>query len=267
MSPKPPAALVFAASDPVCGAGIQADILTLSALGCQPLTVVTALTAQDTTGVHTLLPVSADFVRRQASSLIEDIPIAAIKIGLLGCADHARIAAGVAMQLNVPLVLDPVLASGRGDMLADDSLREALLDALLPHTDLVTPNIPEAHALFPEMPPDAPLPQLAQRMIERGARHVLITGAHASIPEVINTLYGAEGKIRADHWPRLSNSYHGSGCTLASAVAAFLARGYSMEAAVYEAQCYVSQTLRHAHHPGRGQAIPNRLFALKDHLP
>ncbi|MCL2021035.1 MAG: hydroxymethylpyrimidine/phosphomethylpyrimidine kinase [Betaproteobacteria bacterium] len=262
MPPNPPAVLVFAASDPVCGAGLQADILTLSALGCQPLTVVTALTAQDTTGVEAVLPVAADFVRQQLHCLAADIAIAAIKVGLLGNADHARIAADAAMKLKVPLVLDPVLASGRGDKLADESLREALLAILLPHTELITPNIPEAYALFPEMPPDAPLPQLAQRMIARGARHVLITGAHAPTPEVINTLYSAEGKIRADHWPRLANSYHGSGCTLASAVAAFLARGYDMEAAVYEAQCYVSQTLRHAHHPGRGQAIPNRLFAL-----
>jgi hydroxymethylpyrimidine/phosphomethylpyrimidine kinase len=265
MPSQPPVVLVFSASDPTCGAGIQADVLTLSALGCHPLAIITALTAQDTTGVKAVLPVSADFIRQQVRCLVADISIAAIKVGLLGNADHAHIAADVAMKLNVPLVLDPVLASGRGDMLADEPLRDALLDALLPHTELITPNIPEARALFPKMPPDTPLPQLAHIMIERGARHVLITGTHAPTKKVTNRLYGAQGQIRADHWPRLAGSYHGSGCTMASAVAAFLARGYVMKTAVYEGQSYVSKTLRHAYHPGRGQAIPNRLFALSDH--
>jgi len=262
MSSFPPAVLVFAASDPVCGAGIQADTLTLAALGCHPLTVVTALTVQDTTGVAAILPTPADFVRQQAQCLLADIAIAAIKIGLLGHADHASIAAEIAARLNVPLVLDPILASGRGDRLVDDAMRDALRDTLLPAATLITPNVPEAYALFPDMPPDTPLPQLARRMIEQGARHVLLTGTHAPTQPVINTLYGAAGEIRADTWPRLPDSYHGSGCTLAAASAAFLARGYPMDTAVYEAQRYVSNTLQDAYRPGRGQAIPNRLFAL-----
>jgi hydroxymethylpyrimidine/phosphomethylpyrimidine kinase len=260
-----PLVLVFAASDPVCGAGIQADILTLATLGCHPLTVLTALTAQNTLGVDAVLPVAPDFVRRQAQSLLADnLSIAAIKVGLLGDAGHAEIVAEVAAKLEMPLILDPVLASGRGDPLADDALRTALRDILLPHAELVTPNVPEAYALFPEMPAETPLPQLARLMTGQGARHVLVTGTHAPDAEVINTLYGAEGEIRADHWPRFPDSYHGSGCTLASAIAAFLARGHGMETAVYEAQRYVLKTMERAYRPGRGQAIPNRLFALAD---
>ena len=262
MPSSPPAVLVFAASDPVCGAGLQADCLTLAALGCHPLTVVTALTAQDTKGIEAVFPIPADFVRQQTRCLLADIPIAAIKVGLLGQADHASIVAETAARLKVPLILDPILASGRGDRLADDSLRDALWNTILPAAELLTPNVPEAYALCPDMPPATPLPQLAEAMLERGARHVLITGAHAATEPVINTLYGREGAIRADAWPRLPDTYHGSGCTLASAATAFLAHGYPMETAVYKAQLYVSNALRAAYHPGRGQAIPNRLFAI-----
>ena len=261
MPPSRPAVLVFAASDPVCGAGLQADILTLSALGCHPLTVVTALTVQDTTGVEAVLPVDSDFVREQSDCLLADVPVAAIKVGLLGSASQAEIVAEVARKLKAPLVLDPVLASGRGDALADAALCHALREILLPHAALITPNVPEAYALFPELPRETPLAHLARRMLEGGAGQVLLTGTHASTPEVINTLYGREGEIRADCWPRLSGSYHGSGCTLASAVAAFLARNYIMEDAVYEAQAYVMETLLYSYRVGRGQSIPARLCA------
>src|SRR5438105_2220062 len=146
--PAPPMVLTFAASDPTGGAGVQADLLTLAALGCHPLSVVTALTVQDTRGVEALEPVAADLVSRQAEALLAESEIAAFKVGVLGSVANARaVAAIVALRPRVPLVVDPVLASGRGDPLASDALIAALLELVVPRATLVKPNSLEAKRL------------------------------------------------------------------------------------------------------------------------
>lgn len=262
-SPSLPQVLVFAASDPSSGAGIQADILALASLGCHPLTAVTALTVQDTVGIESVHPVSAELLELQARAVLEDMPVAAFKIGVLGSVENVlAVAEIVADYPETPLIFDPVLASGRGDELADEEIISAIREMLLPQTTLLTPNAPEARRLA-ESDDDESEPSIdvcAQRLIEMGAQYVLITGTHESTPQVINTLYGPEGVIRRDRWERLPGSYHGSGCTLASAIAGCIAGGASVEDAVHDAQDYTWQTLANAFRGGMGQLIPDRFF-------
>ena len=246
----PPIVLTFAASDPTGGAGLQADLLTLAALGCHPLSVLTGLTVQDTSGVEHLEAIAADLVVRQARALLAETRVAAFKAGVLASADNVRaVAALAAGHAEVPLVVDPVLASGRGDPLASEAVRSALLEALVPHTTVLTPNSVEAERLGG-----------VRRLLDLGARYVLVTGTHDDTPEVINRLYDAGGLVREDRWQRLPGSYHGSGCTLASAVAAGLANGRGVPEAVREAQEYTWQALAAGFRTGAGQLLPNRFY-------
>jgi hydroxymethylpyrimidine/phosphomethylpyrimidine kinase len=229
---------------------LQADLLTLAALGCHPLSVLTGLTVQDTSGVEHLEAIPADLVARQARALLAETPVAAFKAGVLASAENVRaVAAIVARHAGTPLVVDPVLASGRGDALAGNAVRKAMLEALVPRTTLLTPNTLEAERLGG-----------AQQLLDLGARYVLVTGTHDQTAEVINRLYDAGGLVREDRWPRLPGSYHGSGCTLASAVAAALAKGRSMPDAVRDAQEYTWQALAAGFRSGAGQLLPNRFY-------
>jgi hydroxymethylpyrimidine/phosphomethylpyrimidine kinase len=263
---SPPIVLAFAASDPSGGAGVQADLLTLASMGCHPLSVITALTVQDTAGVESMLAIDSDWVADQARCLLEDMQIDAIKIGVLGSVENiAAIAEIVSDYPDIPLVLDPVLASGRGDELATDAMMHALAELLLPHTTLLTPNSMEARRLAESDDDVEPsLAQCAERLIDAGCENVLITGTHEATVQVVNTLYAKSGVVRSDTWERLPGTYHGSGCTLASALAAMLANGIALADAVREAQEYTWQALAKAYRPGMGQLIPDRLFWARD---
>ena len=251
MFSPPPFVLTFAASDPTGGAGLQADLLTLAALGCHPLSVVTALTVQDTRGVESIDAVDAALVERQAAALLAETKVAAFKLGVLGSEANARaVAKIVASHPRVPLVVDPVLASGRGDPLASDALIATLLELIMPRATLATPNSIEARRLGGE-----------RSLLDRGCRYVLVTGTHEATSDVVNTLYDASGKVREDRWPRLAGSYHGSGCTLASAAAAQLAHGVPVADAVRAAQDFTWRSLSAGFRPADGQFIPNRFFA------
>jgi hydroxymethylpyrimidine/phosphomethylpyrimidine kinase len=255
--------LAFAASDPTGGAGMQADLLTLASLGCHPLSVLTAISAQDTRGVEGLLALEPAWIARQARQVLADIPVAAFKIGVLGSARNAEtVAAILAEYPRVPVVLDPVLASGRGDPLADSETLQALRSALLPRTSVLTPNSRETRSLALAAP-DASLPDCARALTGLGCKYVLVTGTHEAGAQVVNTLYDASGKLRDDRWPRLAGEYHGSGCTLASALAAMLAKGLDVPEAAQAAQAYTWKTLEAGFRPGRGQHLPNRFFASK----
>ena len=258
----PPIVLSFAATDPTGGAGIQADLLTLSSMGCHALTVVTAITVQDTAGVEDLFAIDADWVSDQARGLLEDMSVAAFKIGLLGSVENCAVIAEIVSDYpDVPLILDPVLASGRGDEMASEDVIEAMREMLVPQTTLITPNSLEARRLAEDGGDDEQsLEACAKRILELGCEYVLITGTHENSPMVVNTLYGQQGVIRNDSWQRLPGSYHGSGCTLASAIAATLANGLDIPEAVREAQEYTWQTLNAAFRPGMGQHIPDRFF-------
>jgi hydroxymethylpyrimidine/phosphomethylpyrimidine kinase len=254
----------FSASDPSGGAGLQADLLTIASMGCHPLSVITAVTVQDTSGVEGILPIDSEWVVDQARAMLEDVPVAAFKIGLLGSVENiAAIAEVMADYPDVPLVLDPVLASGRGDDLTDEDMLDAMRELLIPQSTIIVPNSMEARRLAQDEDneeDDPSLEECAKRLLGLGCEYVLITGTHEQTPKVINTLYGENGVIRNDGWDRLPNVYHGSGCTLASAIAALLAQNIDVLEAVKEAQEYTWQTLNAGFRPGMGQHIPDRFF-------
>ena len=268
MEQPPPAVLVFSATDPSGGAGLQADVLTLSAMGCHPLSVVTAITVQDTAGVDDVFALEAEWVADQARCILEDAPVAAFKLGMLGSVEAiAAIAEIVSDYPDVPLILDPVLSSGRGDELATDEMIAAMRELIVPQTTLITPNSLEARRMAHDEgieDDDPSLEECASRLLKAGCEYVLITGTHNNTLQVINTLYHQEGIIRSDHWERLPGSYHGSGCTLAAAIAAGIAQGLSVDEAVKDAQEFTWHTLKYAFRLGMGQFIPDRLFWAHD---
>jgi hydroxymethylpyrimidine/phosphomethylpyrimidine kinase len=259
-----PLVMSFAATDPSGGAGLQADILTISSMGCHPLLAVTAITVQDTSGVDDVMAIDPEWVADQARAMLEDVPVAAFKIGLLGSVENiAAIAEILADYPDIPLVLDPVLSSGRGDELANADMLDAMCELLIPQTTIITPNSIEARrlALDEDNEEDDPtLEECAKRILRMGCEYVLITGTHEQTPKVINTLYAERGVLRSDSWARLPGIYHGSGCTLSAAIASLLAQNVDMQEAVKEAQEYTWQSLRSGFRPGMGQHIPDRLF-------
>jgi len=250
MPQSPPIVLTFAASDPTGGAGLQADLLTLAARGCHPLSVVTALTVQDTCGVQSMQPVEPALVADQARCLLADFEVAAFKLGVPGSAQNiGAIARILAEHPQVPVVVDPVLASGRGDTLCTEDGILALKEMIFPLATVATPNSLEARRLGG-----------IDALLALGCRYVLVTGTHEEGAEVVNKLHDARGLVREDRWQRLPGSYHGSGCTLASALAAALARGLAMPEAVRDAQDYTWHALAAGFRPGAGQFIPQRFF-------
>jgi hydroxymethylpyrimidine/phosphomethylpyrimidine kinase len=254
MTMQPPVVLSLSGHDPTGGAGLQADIETISRLGCYPCTVVTALTVQDTRNVRRVLPQPPEDFLEQARTLLADLPVAAIKIGLLGSVPIVRAVAELLAEMEgVPVVLDPILAAGGGRNLAGGGLIAEIKARLIPRATIVTPNTPEARKLAGKDDPD----DCARELLRLGCPNVLLTGTHEDGPDVVNRWYGADG-VMSRRWPRLPGSYHGSGCTLASAVAACLARGCSMETAVREAQRFAWEALNRGWQLGKGQFLPNR---------
>jgi hydroxymethylpyrimidine/phosphomethylpyrimidine kinase len=263
---RPAVVVSFAASDPTGGAGIQADCLAIAALGCHAATVVTALTAQDTRGVHGMLAVAPRWVEEQAARLLADMAAGAFKIGVLGSAENAAAVARIlAAHPRAPVVVDPVLASGRGDALADEAAIAALRAEILPRATVATPNSLEVRRLAGAQA--ACLDDCAARLVALGCKYVLVTGTHEPGAQVQNTLYGEGGRIRSDAWPRLPGEYHGSGCTLAAALAAFLARGLDVIEAARKAQAYTWRALAAGYRAGAGQLVPDRLAAARSRDP
>ena len=264
MLQPPPIVLSFSANDSSGGAGIQADTLTLASMGCHPLSVITAITVQDTVGVDDVMALNPGWVADQARAVLEDMPVHAFKIGMLGSVEIIAAIAEIVLDYpDIPIVLDPVLSSGRGDELASEDMILAMRELLLPQTTIITPNSIEARRLVQDDTEDfdeLDLDQCGGRLLHMGCEYVLITGAHENTRQVTNTLYTDSGIVRSDVWQRLTGSFHGSGCTLASAIAATLANGLPISDGVYEAQEYTWQALKAGFHPGMGQYLPDRLF-------
>lgn len=257
MLPTPPTVLIIAGNDPSGGAGIAADIQAVTAAGAHPAPVVTALTVQDTVNASAVEPAPPELVAAQAAAVLADIPVAAVKIGLLATAGIARaVAELLAQHPGIPVVLDPVLVAAGGARLAEDELVDVMLEHLCPLTMLLTPNALEIRRLAPAG--DSTAARTAA-LLDAGCDWVLAKGGDETDQgaEVVNTLYGA-GAPRVFRWPRLEGSFHGSGCTLASACAARLALGEPVDTAVASAQALVHGWLERAFRPGRGQLVPLR---------
>lgn len=252
-----PIVLCFSGHDPCGGAGIQADIETLASHRCHAASIITALTEQDTHNVKTLIPQQPDHLISQAQTLLADLPVKAVKIGLIGNAEIAVALHTILQQIpDVPVILDPVLAAGGGTELASTELISAMNELLLPRATVLTPNSIEARKLSGQ----TQLQDCAEFLLKQGSHYVLITGTHEQTETVSNQLYHEGKLLESFNWDRLPNSYHGSGCTLASAIAALIAHGLDPFTAITEAQEYTWNALAAAYIPGHGQHNPNRLF-------
>ena len=258
MTSKRPVVLVFGGTDPTGGAGISADIGALSSLGCHCAPVITAVTAQDTTEVKEFAAVPTDVVIAQARAILEDMPIAAIKTGMLVDTEIISAVTTICHDYpQIPVIVDPILNASDGTSLSNDDLGDAYRSLLLPHALLVTPNKPEAQELATQ---GDTLDACAAELLSLGCDMVLLTGTHDSTVDVVNRLYQANGDCKIFNTKRLPHNYHGSGCTLASACAAGLAQGIHPFTAIEHALEYTRKTLEQGYRLGMGQYLPNRFF-------
>lgn len=253
-------ALTIAGSDPSGGAGIQADLKTFSALGCYGMSVITALTAQNTQGVQGILPINDSFICQQLTSIIDEITISAIKIGMLhNTATIALISQQLTKINTIPIVLDPVMVAKGGTALLEKSAMKALITCLFPLATVITPNIPEAELLLGEKITDRISMQNAAKSLGQfGSKAVLLKGGHANTVECSDCLYiSGDDNYYWYHYPRIqTRNTHGTGCTLSAAIAAFLARGEELPAAIRLAKEYISGAIEKGSHyylgPGNG---------------
>lgn len=256
-----PAVLCFSGHDPSGGAGIQADIETLTSHHCHAATVITALTEQDSHNAQRLLSQNPEDFKHQAELIIADCAFDAIKIGMIGSAEIAEVIAEIlSSHAQIPVVYDPVLAAGGGAEFADGILQQSIIETLLPLTTVLTPNTLEARRLSGQ----TGLDECANNLLSTGCQYLLMTGGHEPGEQLCNRLYHQQQCVENYYWQRLDGAYHGSGCTLASAIAALLAHGLSVPDAVNEAQEYTWNTLRRAYRTGGGQLNPNRFFWTQD---
>lgn len=252
-----PVVLSFSGHDPSGGAGVQADIETIISHQCHACSVITALTEQHSSNVKKLIPQKPQDIIDQADTVLNDFQVKAIKIGLIGHDATASAIQSILIQYpHIPVILDPVLAAGGGTSLASEQLIESIIERLLPLTTILTPNSEEARLLAQK----TDLADCGLVLLDKGSDYVLITGTHEQSTTVNNQLFQANDKTETFSWDRLKENYHGSGCTLASSIAALIAHGLDPFTAISEAQEYTWNALASAYHPGRGQFNPNRLF-------
>lgn len=261
----PPSVLCFAAGDATGGGGLQSDVLTLASMGCHPLAVVAAVAVRDTRGVEELLALEADAVVAQARAVLEDIPVRAFKLGMVGSVENvAAIAEILSDYAELPLVLEPALSYLHGEQ-ADDVLA-ALAELIVPHATVVVASRHEVLRLAGATLGDADdddefaLDEGLAHLFELGAGHVLLTGASEPGAQVVNLLMGPDGVVRSDAWARVPGRFLGAGATLSGALAAALAHGMEVPEAVREAQEFTWQAVSNAYQPGMGFALPDRFF-------
>jgi hydroxymethylpyrimidine/phosphomethylpyrimidine kinase len=249
-----PHILVIGGHDPSGGAGIQADIETGAALGCRVFSLVTCLTSQNTQNVYAVSPQSVDALADQFDRLINDIQIDALKVGLLGDLAIAQWLAPRLADLKRPVTLDPVLRAGGGESLSNQALIDQLKTDWLPWLTSLTPNRAEARALSA----CNDMSEAGKALVNEGTQHVLITGADEADDDMVhNTLFTRE-QHQPYEWPRLPHTYHGSGCTLATALTCELAKTGDILAAAQQAQAFVWGTLSRGEQLSDGQHLPNR---------
>lgn len=269
LSQRYPRVLSIAGSDSGGGAGIQADLKTIAALGCYGMTAITALTAQNTLGVRAIHAVPAAFLKEQIAAVVEDIGIDAVKIGMLHAPEIVEAVVWAIDTYRLPnVVLDPVMVATSGDTLIEEATIGVLVRELFPRATLVTPNLDEAALLLGR--PLATVDEMeaaAAELLQRGAGAVLLKGGH--LPgEIVSDLLALRGEAPA-FWIRLtgeriaSGNLHGSGCTLSSAIAAFLAIGQTLEEAVQSAHAWVRGAIAEGAHvrTGNGNGPLNHGYA------
>lgn len=265
----PPIALTIAGSDPSGGAGIQADLKTFAALGVYGASVITALTAQNTTGVSGVFTIPPDFIAAQYQSVVSDLSVGAIKTGMLADVATVEIVASLLSETRAaPVVVDPVMVATSGDVLLKPDAIDAVRHALIPRASLITPNIPEASRLLDrsEATTEADMRTQAEALMRFGCGAVLLKGGHGGGKDVIDVLFDGKTHVSFSRPRIITSNTHGTGCTLSAAIAAGLARGKSFDAAVADAKDFVWQALSSGSHMhvGKGRNGPiDHNFALR----
>lgn len=250
-----PHVLVVSGLDPSGGAGIQADIQAITALGCHPLPVLSCVTVQDTRNVYGASTIDPDIIRQQLECLAEDSPIAAIKTGALGSAEVVDVLVDfLEKHPGIPLITDPVIKAAGGGDLADEALIDRMKQRLFPLAEMITPNGIELALLGESEDPET----AAERLLNTGCHSVLGTGGHGTGHDIINIVYTKGSEPKSFRVERVGGEYHGTGCTLAAAIAAGRASGLGIDAAIGQAQNFVSRAVRHALKVGKGQPVPDR---------
>ena len=258
MFQSPPTILCLSGFDPSGGAGIQADIESIASMGGHAVPVITALTVQNTQNVDYFQAVESQVFSDQVNKLLDDIPVKAIKIGMVGSLNIIESIGDLLKQTpDLSVIYDPVLAAGGGANLTETGMLDAIRELLLPCTTILTPNSPEARLLSGKNE----LKDCGKTLMKQGCDAVLLTGTHEDDKHVNNIWFQDGQYIETFSWDRLPHEYHGSGCTLASAIAALIAQGLDPFNAVNEAQDYSWNTLKHAFKiSDKGQLIPNRFY-------
>ncbi|CAL1690734.1 Hydroxymethylpyrimidine/phosphomethylpyrimidine kinase [Brevundimonas subvibrioides] len=257
--------LIIAGSDSGGGAGIQADIKAVTALGGYAATAITAITVQNTLGVHGVHPLPMDLIEAQARAVLDDIGADAIKTGMLGSLAVVERVAAILDSSDAVAVVDPVMVAKGGAALLDEDAVQAVRSLMIPRAGLLTPNAPEAEALtgLPVVDLDGQR-RAGEALLTLGARAVLMKGGHVPGATVVDLLLTPRGETLLEGERVDTTSTHGTGCTLASAIAAGLALGRPLEVAVAEGWAYVAEAIRRAPGLGRGHGPLDHGWPLRD---
>jgi hydroxymethylpyrimidine/phosphomethylpyrimidine kinase len=254
-----PMILCISGLDPTGGAGIQADIETLAAMNCHALPIVSSLTVQTTSNVLETQSVNPDLIRRQFDALLESgLTISAIKLGLIDSVNTLKVIADILRQnKKIPVIADPVLKAGGGYDFGNNDIIEEYKTLILPNCQILTPNTQELSRLSPLSRSEN---DALKDICHYGCQYVLLTGTHRTSPDVTNRLFSCppDQLDQSWSWPRLAHEYHGSGCTLASAMAAGIAQGLDVSTAAFTAQQFTWNALSRAMPRSSGQSLPDR---------
>ena len=264
----PPLVLAFGATDPVGAVGVQSDLASFAALGCHGLSVITAITIGDTTGVEDVQQIDADWVADQARVLLEDMQVAAFKIGYVGNTDSvAAIAEIMSDYPDVPLILDPFCSAIPDSAEDGEDMPVAIRELLVPQATLLLLSAVELNRFadsWRDPAPERSAMDDAADLIGLGCQYVFVTGTPGDLHEVSNTLFDEQGTVQQDGWQRQPGSFAGSGSTLSAAIAALLAHGLDVPEAVTQAQQFTVASLAHGQRLGMGKLIPDRHFRSRE---
>ncbi len=259
-----PLILTFGPTDPVGAVGIQADLASFAAMGCHGLSVVTALFIGDTARVEDMQVIDADWVSDQARVVLEDMPVAAFKVGAVGSIENvSAIAEIVSDYPDIPLIFDPFLSSLPDQGAEGEDMLMATRELLIPQTTVLILSGVELARIaetWREPSEEDMMAVDAMRLIEMGCEYVFVTGTPSDLTDVANTLFDEGGVIRHDNWQRISGSYSGAGATLSATIAALLANGLDIPEAVFEAQEFTIASIANAQRLGMGRLVPDRYF-------
>ncbi|MFI4939945.1 MAG: hydroxymethylpyrimidine/phosphomethylpyrimidine kinase [Burkholderiales bacterium] len=260
----PPLILTFGATDPVGAVGIQADLASFAAMGCHGLSVITAILIGDTACIEDMQVIDAEWVADQARVVLEDMPVAAFKVGAVGSIENVSVIAEIVSDYpDIPLILDPFVSAMPDQGLDSEDILVAMRELLIPQTTILIASTVELGRFaetWREQSQEDTLAVDAIRVIEMGCEYLFVTGTPCDMHEVANTLFNESGVVRHDNWQRTPGSFAGAGATLSAAIAAMLANGLDVPAAVLEAQEFTVAAIAHAQRLGMGKLVLNRYF-------